>query len=310
LGTARPKGLLLVLLLSACAAPSKPAPPAAGGAPHAVSLEAAIPPFARDPYEPFSRAAAVAIAKAEWRAFYQPIALPHTPLPSDEEREEGLWQLVGLYWWIGLGPGWVESAFTGKHDARGQVFPAEGDGNYAWSAAFISYVMRLAGAGNRFPYTETHSDYINAARRHALGQAPGIAITTERPLLYPPELGDLICAWRDAHPITYDDLPTAGRFPSHCDIVVGKESGLLDVIGGNVENAVAMKRVPVTADGRLVYPNGEVVDPDHHWFVVIRVLYAPSSFAPPGRIAKRTSRARPLRLIAKASAGSRRSALR
>ena len=47
----------------------------------------------------------------------------------------------------------ADQDFTGKHDQNGAVFPAEQDGNYAWSAAFIDYVMRMAGAGHRFPYS-------------------------------------------------------------------------------------------------------------------------------------------------------------
>ncbi len=268
----RGAALFFLLFLGACAAPPKRPLPSAG-APPAAELAARVPAFARTPYEPFSRAAAVAIAKAEWRAFYQPVVLPHTPLQNDEEREEGLWQLVGLYWWLGLDPGTADSRFTGKHDAEGHVFPRNEDGDYAWSAAFISFVMRLAGAGSKFPYSATHSDYINAARFHKLGEDPGIAITSERPERYAPRRGDLICHWRGRVRVTYDDLPTAHRFPGHCDIVVGKKPGLLDVIGGNVEDAVAMKEVPVTADGRLAHRDGEVVDPDHPWFVVIRVLY-------------------------------------
>ncbi len=278
---AKRAALFLFLLLSACAAPAKrpplvsayvPAPLTAAHRP-TPALEAHIPPFARDPYEPFSRAAAVAIAKSEWRAFGKPVVFPHIPFLRDEEREQGLWQRVGLYWWLGLDPSWPESGFTGKHDAQGRVFPRKKDGDYAWSAAFISYVMRMAGAGTKFPYSPTHSDYINAARLHAMGEAPGIAVTSERPELYAPRIGDLICEWRAGVRVTYDDLPTPYRFPSHCDIVVGKEPGFLDVIGGNVDNAVAMKKVPVTPEGRLAYPDGERVDPDHHWFVVIRVHY-------------------------------------
>ena len=49
-----------------------------------------------------------------------------------------------------MNAGAPEAAWTGKHDANGIVFPAGEDGNYAWSAAFISYVMRIAGAGARF----------------------------------------------------------------------------------------------------------------------------------------------------------------
>jgi Uncharacterized protein conserved in bacteria (DUF2272) len=272
--------LLFVAMLAGCAV-APPTAHAPGPAPAPTSaLTAHIPPFARDPYAPFSREAAVQIALGEWRAFRSPVKYPGTELPEDEEREEGLWQRVGLYWWIGLDPSWPESAWTGIHDANGQVFPASEDGNYAWSAAFISYVMRLAGAGSSFPYSETHSDYINAAARHD----PGVALMPERVTQYAPQIGDLICLWRGRTPVTFDELPT-GRFPGHCDIVVGLKPGELDGIGGNVDDAVTMKPIPITADGHLAGPDGVVLDPDHHWFVVLKVLYQQQGTVPPALVA-------------------------
>ena len=59
-------------------------------------------------------------------------------------------------------------------------FPASEDGTYAWSAAFVSYVMRIAGAGARFPYSASHSDYINLAKQMKLGQTSGWLIVAER----------------------------------------------------------------------------------------------------------------------------------
>ena len=271
-----PAALVALLVLAGCAV--KPtavqAPPPT--ATPMTALNAHIPPFARWPYEPFSREAAVQIALGEWRAFRQPVVYPNIPLPEDEEREDGLWQRVGLYWWLGLDPSWRQSGWTGKHDENGQVFPADIDGDYAWSAAFISYVMRLAGAGSSFPYSETHSDYIDAAARHD----PGAALVAEPVTTYAPQLGDLICLWRGGKPMTFDELP-AGRFPGHCDIVVAIAPGQLDVIGGNVENAVAMKYIPATADGHLATPDGTVIDPYHNWFVVLKVLYQRDGSTPP-----------------------------
>src|SRR6516225_5888419 len=265
--------LLLASALAGCVAPPEEGllpGPAAGVT---TSLNAHVPPFARWPYQPFGREAAVQVALREWRAFGQQVVFPNVELPEDEEREEGLWQRVGEYWWLGLDPSWPQAGWTGIHNQNGQVFPASQDGNFAWSAAFIDYVMRMAGAGSRFPYSETHADYINAARRHELGIEPSVALTTERVEVYAPQLGDLICYWRGRRPVTYDELPT-GRFPSHCDIVVAINPGELDVIGGNVDNAVAMKRIPATADDHLAGPDGVVLDPDHHYFVVLRVEYA------------------------------------
>ncbi len=259
---------MLGLALAGCAPELAPAEPG----PAAQADDAHIPPFARWPYQRFSREAAVQIALREWRAFGSAVVYPNQELPYDAERTDGLWQRVGEYWWLGLPMGAPEQGFTGMHNENGAVFPASQDGNYAWSAAFIDYVMRMAGAGHRFLYSPTHSDYINAAKEHALGQRPDLAITAERPESYAPQLGDLICMWRGRHPIRYDDLPT-GRFPGHCDIVVDIHPGSLDGIGGNVDNTVAMWHVPLTTDGHLAEPDGTVVDPDHPWFVVLRVEY-------------------------------------
>src|SRR5665213_745067 len=252
-------------LLTACAGTPGPAPrPAA-----AIPADIHIPPFAKKPYELFSRDAAVQIAYREWRAFGQKMVIsPNVPESLDsEERDEGLWQRVGEYWWLGLDYGARDSAWTGKHDAAGIEFPRSQDGEFAWSAAFIDYVMRMAGAGPRFPYSPSHSDYINAARTQ-----PGLVVTALALSQYAPFPGDLVCMWRAGHQVTYEELP-AGQFPGHCDIVVARHPAALDVIGGNVDNAVSMKHVPIAPDSRMVGPSGAVVDPDYPWFVVLRVAY-------------------------------------
>jgi len=263
--------VLLGLALTACG-PDKPPVTAA-----AIPDDIHVPTFARRPYQRFSREAAVQIAYREWRAFGQPVAVPNSRLPFDNERAEGLWQRVGEYWWLGLSMGsFADQNYTGMHDQNGAVFPVSQDGTYAWSAAFIDYIMRMAGAGRRFVYSPNHSDYINAARQRS---QPNLVIATERPERYAPQRGDLICMWRGRQPVRFDDLP-AGRFPSHCDIVVATRAGSLDVIGGNVDNSVSMKHVPTTPDGRLANPDGTIVDPDHPWFVVIRVDYEIGGPAP------------------------------
>jgi hypothetical protein len=252
-------------ILAGCAAPPRP--------------DLHVPPFARVPYEPLSRAAVVAVALREWRLFGGPIddSPPGTrppPAPEDKpEREPGLWQRVGEYWWEAMTPGAREAAWTGKHDANGVVFPAGADGEYAWSAAFVSYVMRIAGAGAGFPYAADHAHYIDIAKQMALGRISGWLISAERPDAYAPQPGDLICTGRGAAgALTYDDLP-AGHFPAHCDIVVDTAvPGQIGVVGGNVDDAVTLKHVPVTPDGRLAAPDGTVLDTRYPWMVVLRLL--------------------------------------
>jgi hypothetical protein len=238
--------------------------------------DAHVPPFAKVPFQQFSRQAVVAIALREWRLFGQTVADPEAEAVRviKPEREEGLWQRVGEYWWLGLNAGSVESGWTGKHDGQGAVFPPAVDGDYAWSAAFISYVMRVAGAGQRFPYSGDHADYINAAKKMTLGQATGWLVVAERVEDYAPRPGDLVCFGRGtARGLRYEDLPTPGLFTSHCDIVVDTSvPGRIAVIGGNVQDSVTMTYVPVAQDGKLAVPEGVVLDTRFPWMAVLRVL--------------------------------------
>ncbi|HEY1932107.1 MAG TPA: DUF2272 domain-containing protein [Acetobacteraceae bacterium] len=256
--------LIVVAVLAACGGPAP---------------DAHVPPFARVPYEPFSRQSVVAIALREWRLFGEPVdddapgTHPRPPPEDRPEREPGLWQRVGEYWWLGLDAGAPEAGWTGKHDANGVVFPANEDGNYAWSAAFVSYVMRIAGAGPHFPYAADHAYYIDIAKDMALGKATGWLVAAERPSAYAPQPGDLVCHGRgSAASLTYDDLP-AGIFPAHCAIVVDTSvPGQISVIGGNVDDAVTLTHVPVTPDGKLAGPDGTVPDTRYPWMVVLRLL--------------------------------------
>ena len=206
-----------------------------------------MPPYAQRPYERFSRQAVVAIALREWRAFGSAVDPAETQ--DKPERAEGLWQRVGDYWWLGLTPSDPEVPWTGKHDAHGTIFPPEDDGAFAWSAAFVSYVVRMAGAGAGFAYGANHHTYINAALR---GDG-GLIVAAERPETYAPVPGDIICSGRaeDAG-VRFDTAVRIGAYKAHCDIVVatGGPDGL-EAIGGNVQDTVALRHFPVTADGHL-----------------------------------------------------------
>ncbi len=225
-----------------------------------------VPDFAARPYVPFNREDAVAIALREWRLFGSLSDAPGAPEPAaaKPERAPGLWERVGEYWWLGLGGKGRDARWTGKHDANGNVFPAADDERYAWSAAFISYVMRIAGAGDRFPYSANHAAYVNAA---AAGTSP--ILKAHAPQSYTPKLGDLLCFGRDwaAH-LRFSDLPTRGFWPGHCAIVVARQADVLSVVGGNEEDAVTMDHVGIAADGRLLSVDGST-----EWPIVIEIRY-------------------------------------
>jgi hypothetical protein len=227
----------------------------------------------REPDKRFSRAAVVALAVREWRLFGAPVNDDDHLNWDKPERNDGLWQRVGEYWSVGMNPGVPEALRTGKHDEYGREFAPEDDEKYAWSAAFVSYVMRIAGTGRAFPYAADHATYINAAKRMTLGTDNGWLITAERPSSYAPVPGDLICRGRNgAASLRYDDLPTAESFPAHCDIVVGPPNlGTISVIGGNVQDTVTMRHIPVAADGKLAGLDGAILDQRQTWMTVLRV---------------------------------------
>jgi hypothetical protein len=242
-----------------------------------------VPDFATRNYEPFNRQDLVAIAMREWRLFGSPV---NDDDPEDRpepqtaavkpERAPGLWERVGEYWWIGMEPSMTEASWTGKHDANGQLTDFVHDGNYAWSAAFISYVMRVSGANSRFPYSPNHSTYINAA---ASGQSP--ILRAQNPANYTPKLGDLICVGRGRAKTTvnFSSLPTSYGFPAHCGYVVAiNQNGhpfgrQLSIIGGNIDDAVALTHVPTDPQGRISSPSGQSYDTRYPWCAVLEVLF-------------------------------------
>lgn len=243
-----------------------------------IDRQSHVPAFARRPFAPFSRIDAVAIALREWRAFGEAVDdLPPGSRPDlgedKPERQPGLWQRIGEYWWLGQDSDNPFNGVTGKHDSYGSVFEPAGDETYAWSAAFISYIMRTAGAGTRFPYAPSHSTYINIAAQMAQGLGQNWAVTAERPDNYSPQQGDLLCAGRSAaKALRFENLP-AGGFTSHCDIVIGANQYGLSVIGGNVDDSVTLKHIPIDGAGRIAAPGNAVYDQRYPWIVVLRILY-------------------------------------
>ena len=125
------------------------------GAPQAPVPDDHVPTFARQPYEPFARDEAVAIAEREWRLFGAPIDdvdPKDRPPPQPWEKPErwpGLWERVGEYWWTAMWPEMRQGKWTGKHNAEGEVFPAE----HRWRLRLVGglHLLRHARGRRRHP---------------------------------------------------------------------------------------------------------------------------------------------------------------
>ena len=181
----------------------------------------------------------VRIAYQEWETFNR---------GTIEETEEGAWQRVGDYWQsVGLN-------YTGQ------------DTGVPWSAAFISWVMQQAGAGDRFEYNASHSYYIEDAVQDRYENDPNAAFFGYRLDEYSPEVGDLVSFARQDG-IGYD---SPAPYESHSDIVVAKREGEIDVIGGNVDNSVSLKTYAIDSQGRLI-------DTSHDWIAVLSNQISASS---------------------------------
>ena len=104
--------------------------------------------------------------------------------------------------------------------------------NTAWSAAFISYIIKKAGAGDKFKYSTLHSDYINAAKQNRKNNIKSFQAFRKNEM--PVTVGDLICYPR-TEGVTYY---TNGGYFAHCDIVTEITPGKAIAMGGNVSNTV------------------------------------------------------------------------
>lgn len=111
---------------------------------------------------------------------------------------------------------------------------------HPWSAAFVSCVIRAAGAGKSFGYSASHTGYIAAAKRaaqkHDVDKFQAFPID-EAPL----EPGDVVCHDRPERPsgpcagTNFENAGTAGHMVSHGEIVleVNAAGGYAITIGGN-----------------------------------------------------------------------------
>jgi hypothetical protein len=149
-----------------------------------------------------------------------------------KEGEDPWYKRVGDYW---------------KHGVNDDTL--DGRDNVPWSAAFISWVMHTAGAGNRFNYSPQHSVYISRAIRDLKRANADAGYWCCRLHDQRPSPGDLVCWGRQAG-IDYDNQ-NGGDYKGHCDVIVTVGTDQIEIIGGNVGDSVTRRPLKLLEDGTI-----------------------------------------------------------
>ncbi|MCA3352394.1 MAG: DUF2272 domain-containing protein [Roseomonas sp.] len=224
--------LIFTVLLSACAV----APPAPREAPLS--------------YPPLVRERMLRIAIAEWEEWGRQVS-DRPPGPAQESDPAGFPRLQA-YWQV-VPEGRAIITRNRAYFRAGYAGQWQQD---AWSAAFISFVMQKAGIDAReFKPSAAHGTSIDgmiADAREFPDQAPFIPHRVQDRVAAP---GDLLCADRSRWPLAHwrERATDQGRFrPMHCDIVIRNHHGMVEAIGGNIQDAVTMARFPTDRRGILL----------------------------------------------------------
>lgn len=229
--------LFVLLILAGCSYRS-PAPPAPRST--AVPVEWLRSETTSRAADTTFRRRVVEIAMTEWKRWG--LQALHRNGPKQHHTGYGAW--VAHYWKVGTG-----------HESRA-----------AWSGAFVSYVMKQAGAGASWPGTGSHAHYIRVATQNRANRSGHF--WARRLGEYAPRPGDLVCNSLESG-IDYDRQPDR-NYAAHCDIVVDVRDGWIAVVGGNLSNSVAKRPLMTDGGGRLVNPQPRHFDPAvRNWFTVI-----------------------------------------
>ena len=156
---------------------------------------------------------------------------------------------------------------VGESVSSADIQNATWQASLPWSARFISWLMRRAGADGTFAYSRAHKTYIAAAKRNRERGDTNNPFWAFRVSEIAPEIGDLVCTARSGSGATYDNIDSQQFRATHCDIVVAVEPNRLTVIGGNVDNRVGQNFVSTNEDG-LIDQSGK----QSGYFAVIRLM--------------------------------------
>jgi len=117
--------------------------------------------------------------------------------------------------------------------------------NEPWSSAFISYLMRKAGAGDDFKYATSHSQYIEQAVKNRK-ENNSKKFKGYKPNEVKVEVGDLVCYPRQSG-VGYD---SGAGYKSHCDLIISINGNTAVGVGGNVSDSVSKKNY-ILKDGKI-----------------------------------------------------------
>ncbi len=193
---------------------------------------------------------------------------------ANTETEAAMTDVIRTYWQDGV--------FPGEALPAGLPIPAE-----SWSAAFIAWVVREAGGGDRF--SRVHDEAAVRPRfrprAHWRYVAPALINKTKLSQLNPfwayaidevrPQVGDIVVKSRDGSGLTLNQLSNltgtasdgnVGWF-SHGDIVISVGVNDIRVIGGNVGDTVQESIIALNANG-FVQSTGGAND-DH--MAIVRI---------------------------------------
>lgn len=114
---------------------------------------------------------------------------------------------------------------------------------YAWSAAFISYVMIKSGYTD-FPVSTTHTCFASKIKANRYPKFELMRIES-----YAPKVGDILMLNRGGGSLTFDSFKCGDS--SHSDIVTKIQNGYAYTVGGNVSNQILERKVKLDRNGKI-----------------------------------------------------------
>ena len=131
--------------------------------------------------------------------------------------------------------------------------------NTAWSAVFVSWCVKQAGAAaEEFNFNPMHPQFVFAAIAHA--RADTGVFRGRDCASYAPKVGDILQNNRSGNRFDFAFAASHRSYPSHSAIVmevgVDNKGKYLRTIGGNESDSVGLKEVRLDRRGRVRNPDG------------------------------------------------------